>query len=342
MRRLRLENQMTKEHWFIACASSRVGRGPHACRVHDQEIVVYRTARGEPCALVDRCCHRSAKLSLGRIVGESLACRYHGWSFDGTGRCTDIPSLLRGARIPEAVRVRSFPCREQNGYVWVWLGEGEPGPLMPLPFFADRKWVQGQMALRCHYMKGVENNIDWCHAIFAHRWRHVYFFVTLIRGLKEQQYELRTTETGIVAFTPVTATADAPMPAKSTISVRFDLPDRTIVQFRGRRIHHVLFMHYVPTGANSCRLEWMFSKLIPTGPRVTWTDAELLVLKQDQAIVESAQSAEDLQGTLSVERSVEADTLTLAARRVAELDARGEWNEKRSTLPSRRIVTIRN
>jgi phenylpropionate dioxygenase-like ring-hydroxylating dioxygenase large terminal subunit len=61
--------------------------------------VLFRDDAGKPHALLNRCCHRGVQLSLGKVVDGAIACRYHGWRYDGSGRCIHIPSLTADGRI---------------------------------------------------------------------------------------------------------------------------------------------------------------------------------------------------------------------------------------------------
>src|ERR1041385_5261181 len=69
---------MLRDYWYIACAASRLGAAPLAIKVLDQELVVFKDASGGAHALLDRCCHRGARLSLGTVTDGALACGYHG------------------------------------------------------------------------------------------------------------------------------------------------------------------------------------------------------------------------------------------------------------------------
>jgi nitrite reductase/ring-hydroxylating ferredoxin subunit len=79
------------------------------------------------CALEDRCPHRRVPLALGTVTPKGLQCGYHGWTFDGTtGACNTIPNLRAEERVPPRYGARSYRAAEGNGFVHVWLGEGEP------------------------------------------------------------------------------------------------------------------------------------------------------------------------------------------------------------------------
>jgi phenylpropionate dioxygenase-like ring-hydroxylating dioxygenase large terminal subunit len=303
--------------------------------------VLFRDSSGRPHALLDRCCHRGVRLSLGKVVDGVLACRYHGWRYDGGGRCVHIPSLTTGRCIPKGVEVPSYPCVEQDGYVWVWIGE--PGyalrPLAKISEFAVYRWRQGSIPMQCDMMKGIENNLDWCHPYFTHPWTHGQFFVTRFRGFREQHYEMRLTDHGLIVFAPVTASEDAPIPERPFVKLSFELPDRIRVEF-WKPFHLIVLMHFVPTGHNTCRLEWLMTKFLPIGSRLSWSAKEPRIFAQDRRVLESTQFWYDREGD-AFEHSVEADASTLMARRIVALAAEGCWEEKRSLLPRRRIVAVR-
>src|SRR6188768_2520237 len=107
--------------WYVACESAelRSNEAPLARTVLGVPLVLFRGANGKAAALLDRCPHRNVPLSLGRVVaGGRLECAYHGWQFEGGGRCTHIPGLL-GPEGKER-RAPAAAVREQDGFVWVY------------------------------------------------------------------------------------------------------------------------------------------------------------------------------------------------------------------------------
>lgn len=331
---------MLRHYWYIACASARLGAVPRAVRVLDADLVLFRDASGAPGAVRDRCCHRGVRLSLGRVVEGSLACRYHGWRYEGSGRCVHIPSLAAGDAIPDSARVDGYPCREQQGYVWVWLGEPAGVSDLPPPIagFDVRHWWQGSIMMQCPALMGIENNLDWCHPYFAHPWRHGQFFATRLRGFREQCFEVRTTETGLIVFAPTTTDAQEPIPDEPEVVLRFDLPDRVTVVF-GRRFHQAIVLHFVPTGDASCRLEWLATRLVPFGRKLRWTAREPVIFAQDRRLLESIRTSSGARR--DTELSVSADFATLLARRIMALAGEGRWCPGEPSLQVRRVVRVR-
>jgi phenylpropionate dioxygenase-like ring-hydroxylating dioxygenase large terminal subunit len=158
-------------HWFVATRSSALGARPVATALHGVPLVLFRGADGRPGALEDRCPHRNAPLSAGRVRGEALECRYHGWRFDRGGACVAVPGLASppGARAAAA----AFPCLEQDGYVWVSPASGE-APRAPPPRFphlADPRYttVRRELVVRSTLYRALENVLDVPHTAFLHR-----------------------------------------------------------------------------------------------------------------------------------------------------------------------------
>ena len=331
--------------WYIAAPSSRLAHEPLACRVLEHDVVLFRDRAGVAHALLDRCCHRGVRLSLGIVSGDRLACRYHGWQYDGSGRCVHIPSLTRGAAPGRRAAVRVFPCLEQDAYVWVWTAPGEapPDPPPRIEPLEQYLWHQGTVPMHCAATLAIENNLDWCHPVFAHPWEHGQYFHNQLAGFSEHAYEVRITDTGLVLFGPPAAHASAPIPEDCWFKACFELPDRLTLELGGA-MGTVLILHLVPTGPESCRLEWLNS-IMPSprplsGVRVRWSEEEPTIFAQDRSLLESAQAAYRRDGA-TFENSVEGDTSTLLARRLIALAAAGRWPSARGTLPQRRVVDVR-
>lgn len=88
----------------------------------NESWVLFRDENGRPSCVRDECAHRACPLSLGRVVDGQVECAYHGWKFNGDGACTHMPSTVQCRN----VGVSALPCAEQDGFVWVWPGDGLP------------------------------------------------------------------------------------------------------------------------------------------------------------------------------------------------------------------------
>jgi hypothetical protein len=222
------------------------------------------------------------------------------------------------------------------------MGEGAPEPPGPpgIPGFATRRWSQGSVVQKCNWVRGLEIHLDWCHPAFAHRWTHVQSFIVRLRGFSSVRYETRLTERGMVVFMPPTAHEDAPLPDAPIVQMEYEMPNRVTVRTTAP-FETSIVLHVVPTGAATCRLEWIFPVPLPFGPRVRWTDGEPRIFAEDRVLLESAEARAGGSGE-APERHVEADWSTLLFRRVVALVERGEWSEGRASLPARRVVEVRS
>jgi phenylpropionate dioxygenase-like ring-hydroxylating dioxygenase large terminal subunit len=136
-----------------------------------QAIALWLDEKGQPAAVADRCCHRSAQLSKGVIIDGCVRCPYHGWSFDRQGSCVAVPQLKPEQSIPTSYRVPSFKCAERYGYVWVCLHEQ---PLLPMPYIPEaedpamRLIPQFYEPWQCSGLRLMENSFDNAHFSFVH------------------------------------------------------------------------------------------------------------------------------------------------------------------------------
>jgi phenylpropionate dioxygenase-like ring-hydroxylating dioxygenase large terminal subunit len=133
-------------------------------------LVLFRGSGGQPFALEDRCPHRNAPLSAGRVRAGALECAYHGWRFDGGGACLAVPAL---GRPPEAAATRAtgFPCIEQDGLVWVAPSAAPPpSPPRRLPHLGARGYttVRNELEVRASLFRAVENVLDVPHTAYLH------------------------------------------------------------------------------------------------------------------------------------------------------------------------------
>jgi len=157
--------------WYPACTSKELGgRRPLAIELMGAPLVVFRDGRGEPGVLVDRCPHRNAPLSAGRVHRGSLECGYHGWCFDSSGSCTAIPGLDRA--VGDRRGVGAHATVERDGIVWFWsevdeAPSGEPFRLPDLGPGARQVVLRFDIDSTLH--AAIENTLDVPHTAFLHR-----------------------------------------------------------------------------------------------------------------------------------------------------------------------------
>jgi phenylpropionate dioxygenase-like ring-hydroxylating dioxygenase large terminal subunit len=157
--------------WYIVAASRDLGARPKAVLLNGLPLVTFRDSSGQSVALLDRCSHRNAPLSAGRVVEGNIECHYHGWQFDGAGGCKAVPGLCSEAAHP-ARRVPSFACRDAQGWIWVY-SEPDVDPGFE-PYDIPCADQPGYLTIREHLeMPGpldavAENALDVPHTAFVH------------------------------------------------------------------------------------------------------------------------------------------------------------------------------
>jgi nitrite reductase/ring-hydroxylating ferredoxin subunit len=158
--------------WYVIAQSENVDRSLRSIKVLGQPLVFYRTEEGEPVVLDDRCLHRRFPLSKGKLVGDTIACGYHGFTYKKTGQCIWAPGVPltkdREAKLPFGVR--AYPCAERGPWLWAWMGQPEkanPADI-PLPELQPGYPVKGYKLNPANYMMLIENLLDLSHLHFLH------------------------------------------------------------------------------------------------------------------------------------------------------------------------------
>ena len=139
-----------------------------------EDLLLFRNPDGTLGLIDRRCAHRGADLSLGRLEDGGLRCYFHGWLFDGDGRCRETPAEPADSTLASRVRLRAYPTRECNGIVWGYLGPGEPPEHPALDCFRapDEYTFAFKGFLDCNWLQAVEVGIDPAHASYLHRFEH--------------------------------------------------------------------------------------------------------------------------------------------------------------------------
>jgi len=162
-------------------------------------LVIGRDTHGCPFALRDNCPHRGMPLSLGKFDGCNVECIYHGWKFDArTGQCREVPALTCNSEIKvNRILARTFPCEEQDGYVWVFLHDlnrsllparFDVPPVPVLPVFSEHyRTFFHSVCLPVNVDQGVLGLLDPAHGPYVHEswfWRSRH-----AQGEKEKTFE---------------------------------------------------------------------------------------------------------------------------------------------------------
>jgi phthalate 4,5-dioxygenase len=165
---------LLRQYWIPALVSSELPAPdgpPVRVRLLGENLIAFRATSGAVGLIQNHCPHRGASLFYGRNEDEGIRCVYHGWKFDLTGRCVDMPSEPAETCFAAKVRARAYPCVERNDVVWTYMGPRETPPPLPdiEPNLMDTGEVVVQKALReCNWFQALEGDIDTSHLGFLH------------------------------------------------------------------------------------------------------------------------------------------------------------------------------
>jgi phenylpropionate dioxygenase-like ring-hydroxylating dioxygenase large terminal subunit len=138
-----------------------------------QPVLMGRTTEGKAFAMRNICPHRSTPLHHGTFDGKDVQCLYHGWKFGADGKCSEIPGLCGDqAHFGDRIRNRTYPCREMQGVIWVFVGDKEESALPEVPTLPDIGDVPPQIYFQIPYPLNAEHTaytfFDPSHVAFVH------------------------------------------------------------------------------------------------------------------------------------------------------------------------------
>jgi phthalate 4,5-dioxygenase len=163
---------LMRQYWIPSLLSSELadpdGR-PVRFRMLGEDLVAYRDTSGRVGILAQNCPHRGASLFFGRNEEEGLRCVYHGWKFDLSGRCVDMPNEPPESNFKDKVRAAAYPATERGGIVWIYMGPRQnPPPLSRLEANLADDGKVTPIARDCNWLQGLEGDIDTSHLGFLH------------------------------------------------------------------------------------------------------------------------------------------------------------------------------
>jgi nitrite reductase/ring-hydroxylating ferredoxin subunit len=159
--------------WYMAAWSEELaGDALFRRRLLGDPVLFFRKADGAIAAMVDRCPHRFAPLSMGTRDGDTVTCPYHGLGFDAGGKCVRNPF---SDTIPKGTDIKTFVTHERDGIIWFWPGEAEKADTDLIPDFSmlfiegHGAPVSGLMPMSANYQLGTDNLLDLSHIEFVHK-----------------------------------------------------------------------------------------------------------------------------------------------------------------------------
>jgi phenylpropionate dioxygenase-like ring-hydroxylating dioxygenase large terminal subunit len=166
---------LMRRYWFPVLLSEELPRPdcpPKRVTIMSERLVAFRATDGSVGLVAERCPHRGASMFFGRNEEQGLRCVYHGWKFDVTGRCVDMPSEPPESSFKNKVRITAYPCEDRGGIIWAYMGPAEHKPEFP-----DLEWTRVPASHRyvtrrlqeSNWLQGYEGGWDTTHLPFLHR-----------------------------------------------------------------------------------------------------------------------------------------------------------------------------
>jgi phenylpropionate dioxygenase-like ring-hydroxylating dioxygenase large terminal subunit len=163
---------MIPNQWYAILESNEIKKGKliGVTRM-GEKMVAWRDSKGELSVMSDKCPHRGAALSVGKLIGDCIQCPFHGFEYNKSGVCIVVPANGRGSEPPKALKAHSYPVMEAHGFVYIWWGESrETYP--PIPWFESIGEEMVYTTIKDHwanhYARAIENQLDVVHLPFIH------------------------------------------------------------------------------------------------------------------------------------------------------------------------------
>jgi phthalate 4,5-dioxygenase len=163
-----------RRYWIPALMSSELPEPdcpPVRVKLLSERMIAFRDSSGKFGLTDEFCAHRGVSLWFGRVEENGIRCPYHGWKYDTTGQCVEVPSEPAESGYCKKIRLKSYPLVERGGILWTYMGPPELQPELPEFEFAtvapQRRYVSKRHQ-ECNYLQAMEGGIDSSHVSFLH------------------------------------------------------------------------------------------------------------------------------------------------------------------------------
>ncbi len=165
--------ELLRRYWQpVAIAQELTEENPTKfVRILCENLVLFRDKTGRVGLIEDRCAHRGASLSYGRVEERGIACAYHGWLYDVEGNCLETPPEPAESQFRLTVKPKAYPVQKFVGLYWAYMGPS-PAPVIPKYDVWARKdgthWLRVLPRLDCNWFQAMENSVDTSHLHVLH------------------------------------------------------------------------------------------------------------------------------------------------------------------------------
>jgi phthalate 4,5-dioxygenase oxygenase subunit len=185
---------MFRSYWIPALLSEELPENdcaPVRVKLLSERLLAFRDSQGRYGLIEEFCAHRGVSLWFGRNEESGIRCPYHGWKYDVTGQCVDVPSEPAENGFCQRIKLKGYPLVEQGGVLWTYMGPAEKRPPLPQWEFSLVPAAQRYISKRlqeCNWLQAMEGGIDSSHVSWLHRAN--LNSDPLFKGAKGNQYNL--------------------------------------------------------------------------------------------------------------------------------------------------------
>src|SRR5215210_424886 len=186
--------QMFRTYWIPALLSDELPQNdcpPVRVKLLSERLIAFRDSDGRLGLVDEFCAHRGVSLWFGRNEECGLRCPYHGWKYDVTGQCVDVPSEPEESWFSKKVKLKSYPLIERGGVLWTYMGNADKQPPLPEWEFCTvgaKQTFTTKRLQESNWLQAMEGGIDSSHVSFLHRGD--LNSDPLFKGAKGNQYNL--------------------------------------------------------------------------------------------------------------------------------------------------------
>jgi len=163
---------MIRNQWYgILEGKELKGNSPIGVTRLGEKLVLWRSENGAINCLFDKCCHRGAALSAGKVIHDTINCPFHGLAYDSSGKVVLIPANGKNTSVPDRYCVHAYKVVEKYGFIWLWYGDyKEDLPEVPFFEYLRQGFSYGGFSETwpVHYTRAIENQLDVVHLPFVH------------------------------------------------------------------------------------------------------------------------------------------------------------------------------
>jgi phenylpropionate dioxygenase-like ring-hydroxylating dioxygenase large terminal subunit len=190
--------RLFRSYWMPALEAAELPENecpPVRVKLLSERLLAFRDSEGRYGLIDEFCAHRGVSLWFGRNEESGIRCPYHGWKYDHTGQCIDVPSEPAESGFCGKIKLKSYPLVERGGILWTYMGPPELQPPLPEWEFTTVPETHRFVAKRtqeCNWLQAMEGGIDSSHVSFLHSGE--LNSDPLFKGSKGNQYNLNDTK----------------------------------------------------------------------------------------------------------------------------------------------------